>query len=85
MEAPHPGDLRHIHLGPSMAYLKLLNKIIPFKIFNGKGQYRTEAGYYHHNFVGNGKRYCIIPVALYKKTFFNTGLIVNVHYVSKST
>ena len=76
MEAPHPEGLLHLHFGPSASYLKLLDKIIPIKIFHGKGQYRTQTGYYYTELGPYGKKYCVIPVALYKKAYFNTGHVV---------
>ena len=82
-EAPYPNNY-NLHLGASMSYLKLLDSIIPLKLYNGKGQHRCLTRYdyissAHNSANGLTGPYCIIPVQLYKKTYLSTGLITKVY------
>ena len=82
-EAPYIGNY-NLHLGASMSYLKLLDSIIPLKLYNGKGQHRCLTRYDYISSSQNSANgltgtYCIIPVQLYKKTSLSTGLITKVY------
>ena len=82
-EAPYPNNF-HLHLGASMSYLKLLDSIIPLKLYNGKGQHRCLTRYdyispAHISANGLTGPHCIIPVQLYKKTYLSTGLITKIY------